>query len=296
MSGQDYYKVLGLQKGASAEEIKKAYRKLALQYHPDKNPGNREAEDRFKEINEAYAVLSDPDKKRQYDEFGSTGFHQRYSQEDIFRNFDVGDMFRDFGFGTDDIFGRMFGKGRGGGRGFGFQAAQAGEDFSMEVSVTLAESAKGCEKRVSYRRDGVREDLSVKIPAGIEDGAKLRIAGKGGHGPAGGRKGNLYLHVRIDPDPLFQREGADLVVERYISLTQALLGTTLEVPTLDQPKGIRVPPGIQPGTKIRLKGFGMPKMGGNGNGDLFVRIGVRIPESLTEEQRSLVEEMARAGL
>ena len=161
MATTDYYHTLGLKKGASPEDIKKAYRKLAVKYHPDKNPGNKQAEDRFKEINEAYAVLSDPEKKAQYDQIGSAGFHQRFSQEDIFRNFDVGDLFKDSGFGTDDIFTRIFGGGvhRGG---FG-GGPRRGEDFTMELPVTFHEAYTGCEKRVAFMRDGKREELSVKV-------------------------------------------------------------------------------------------------------------------------------------
>lgn len=294
MAEKDYYELLGLKKGASDDEIKKAYRKLALKFHPDKNPGNVEAENRFKEINEAYAVLSDPEKRRQYDQFGANGFHKRFSEEDIFRGFDVGDMFRDFGFGNEDIFSRMFHKG-GGSRG-GFRGGHKGEDLTMEVSVSLRDAAIGCEKRVSYRKNGVREDLSVKIPKGIVDGGKLRLQGKGGDGAFGGQPGDLYLVVRISDDPLFKREGDDLVIDKTVAYSEAVLGCSLDVPTLEQPKRIKVPPGIQPETKIRLKGLGMPRVGGHGQGDLYVRIGVKVPESLTPEQRRLVEELVKVGL
>jgi len=298
MAYTDYYEVLGLKKGATEAEIKKAYRKLAVKYHPDKNPGNKAAEDKFKEINEAYAVLSDPQKRAQYDQFGSSGFHQRYSQEDIFRGFDVGDLFKDMGFGTDDIFSRIFGGG-GGFRqgGFGFSGGRRkGEDFTMEVPITFRESYDGGEKRVAFMRDGKREELAVKIPAGVEDGARLRVAGKGGFGSGGGPAGDLYLIVKVGSDPLFTREGDDIVVERRIRFSDALLGTSLDVPTLEGTKRIRVPAGIQPGTKIRLKGLGFPRMGTSKKGDLFVRIGVTVPESLTPEQKALVEQLRAKGL
>jgi curved DNA-binding protein len=161
MAQTDYYEVLGLKKGASAEEIKKAFRKLAIKYHPDKNPGDKGAEDRFKEINEAYAVLSDAEKKAQYDQFGSTGFHQRYSQEDIFRNFNVDDLFKDAGFGTEDVFARIFG-GAGGFRqtrgfgGFG-SGKQRGENQTLELTVTFQEAFNGGEKRIAFMRDGKGE-------------------------------------------------------------------------------------------------------------------------------------------
>ncbi|WP_298438467.1 DnaJ C-terminal domain-containing protein [Geobacter sp.] len=296
MAQKDYYEVLGIKKGASEDEIKKAYRKLALKYHPDKNPGNREAEDRFKEINEAYAVLSDPQKRTQYDQFGSSGFHQRYSQEDIFRGFDVGDIFKDMGYGTDDIFSRIFGGGfRQGGFGFG-GGRQRGEDFSMELRVTFREAYDGCEKRVAFMRDGKREEISVKVPAGVESGARLRVAGKGGFGRGGGPAGDLYLIVQVGSDPVFSREGDDVVVERSVRFSDAALGTTLDVPTLEGTKRIKVPAGIQPGTKIRLKGLGFPHLGKAEKGDLYVRVGVTVPEALTAEQKALLEELRAKGL
>lgn len=295
MAEKDYYQLLGVKKGASAEEIKKAYRKLAVKYHPDKNPGDKQAEERFKEINEAYAVLSDPQKKAQYDQFGSTGFHQRFSQEDIFRGFDVGDIFKDMGYGTEDIFSRIFGGGfQAGGR---YRARkQRGEDYSMDLHISFRDAATGGEKRVSFLRDGVREDLSVKIPAGIENDAKLRIKGKGGQGLNGGPPGDLFLTVKVASDPEFVREGDDIIVERAIRFSEAALGTSLEVPTLEGNKRIRVPAGIQPGTKIRLKGFGFPRMGKSSKGDLFVRINVKVPQQLSPTQRKLLEELAENGL
>lgn len=295
MASKDYYQLLGLTKTASADEIKKAYRKMAVKYHPDKNPGDKEAEETFKQISEAYAVLSDPQKKTQYDQFGSSGFHQRYSQEDIFRNFDFGDIFKDMGYGSDDIFSRIFAGGAQGGTRFRTRK-QRGEDFSMELSVTFREAATGGEKRVSFMREGVREDLSVKIPAGIANDAKLRIQGKGGSGGNGGPAGDLYLTIKVATDPVFSREDDDIIVERSILFSEAALGTTLEVPTLDGAKRIKVPAGIQPGTKIRLKGFGIPHMGKTSKGDLFVKISVQVPEHLTAAQKKLIEELSEAGI
>ena len=297
MAHKDYYAVLGLKKGAESEEIKKAYRKLAVKYHPDKNPGDKQAEDRFKEINEAYAVLSDPQKKAQYDQFGSSGFHQRYSQEDIFRGFDVGDIFKDAGFDTSDIFSRIFG---GGGfqqqRGGGFARRRKGEDFDMELKVSFQEAFSGAEKRVAFTKDGVREELAVKVPAGIDTGARLRLAGKGGPGQGGGPSGDIYLNILVKPDPVFTREGDDLVVERHIRYSEATLGASLDVPTMEGTKRIKVPAGIQPGTKIRLKGFGFPHMGGSGKGDLYVRMQVKVPEQLSPRQQELLRELAQEGM
>ncbi len=298
MPSKDYYQILGLAKNASLDEIKRAFRKLAVKYHPDKNPGNKEAEEKFKEINEAYAVLSDPDKKAQYDRFGSAGFHQRYTQEDIFRGFDVGDLFKDMGFGTEDIFSRLFGGGaHHHHRGFHYNVGrQPGEDFTMELTVSFRDAFSGGEKRVAFKRDGRREEVMVKSPAGVSTGAKLRIKGKGGEGIRGGEPGDLFLVIQVAGDPLYAREGDDIVVEKQIRFTEAALGTSLDVETLDGAKRIKVPAGIQPGTRIRLKGLGFPHMEVGGRGDFYVRVGVSVPEQLTAAQRALLQDLAEKGL
>ena len=296
MAQVDYYKALGVEKGASADDIKKAFRKLAVKYHPDRNPDNKAAEDKFKEINEAYAVLSDPDKKQKYDTFGSSGFHQQYSQEDIFRGFDFGNAYKDMGggFGGEDIFSRLFG--RGGGRG-GFRSApQRGADHEMELTVSFRDAAHGAEKLIAFRRNGQREELKVKIPAGVDNGSKIRISGKGAQGEAGGTPGDLFLIIHVLPDPVFVRDGGDLFVERSIPFSAACLGISLDVPTLEGDKRIKVPAGMQPGTKIRLKGCGIKAVGSNAKGDLYVKISVHIPETLNSEQRKLVEGLAGKGL
>ncbi len=294
MAQADYYKILGIEKSASADEIKKAFRTLAVKYHPDRNQGDKQAEEKFKEINEAYAVLSDPDKKQQYDTFGSSGFHQQYSQEDIFRGFDFGGTFRDMGMGGgEDIFSRLFGRGgRGGFRG----GPRRGGDHEMEVSVSFRDAAHGAERLVAFRRSGVREELKIRIPAGVDNGSRIRVPGKGAQGEAGGEAGDLFLTITVLPDPVFSRDGGDLFVERSIPFSAACLGTPLEVPTLEGDKRIKVPAGIQPGTKIRLKGCGIKPLGSNARGDLFVKVSVHVPEALTSEQKKLVEELARKGL
>lgn len=299
MAQKDYYESLGIKKDASADEIKKSFRKLAVKFHPDRNQGDSAAEEKFKEINEAYAVLSDPEKRKQYDTFGSTGFHQQYSQEDIFKGFDFSGTFKDMGMGGgDDIFSRLFGGAfRRGGGGMGFnRGPRPGGDLSMEVDVGFREAAQGIEKLVAFRRNGVREELKVKIPAGVDNGSRIRIAGKGSAGENGGPNGDLYLEVKVANDASFTRDGGDLFVERAIRFSEACLGISIEVPTLEEPKRIKIPAGIQPGTKIRLKGCGIKALGSNAKGDLYVKINIHVPEGLNSSQKKLLEELAKAGL
>ncbi len=299
---KDYYAVLGLKKGASADEIKKAYRKQALKFHPDKNPDDKKAEEKFKEITEAYAVLSDPEKKRQYDQFGDAGFHQRYSQEDIYRNFDVGDIFREFGLGNEDIFGSIFGGRRnpfGGGSPFGggggTYRAVKGQDLVMKLSIPFRQAALGGERRIDYRRDGLVEQLQVRIPAGVESGQRLRVAGKGGQNPSGGPAGDLLLEIEVEADANFTREGNNLYVKVQIPFSGACLGTSIEIPTLDGNKRVKVPPGIASGGKIRLAGFGIaPRKGPKG--DLYAIVEVAVPKKLSAEQQELLAKLSEAGL
>ena len=299
MATTDYYKALGVDKNASPEEIKKAFRKLAVKYHPDRNPDNKAAEDKFKDINEAYAVLSDSKKKEEYDTYGSSGFHKQYSQEDIFRGFDFSNAYKDMGAGgSEDIFSRLFGGGfgRGGARG-GFRGGpQRGGDLEMEVEIGFRDAALGAEKQIAFRRSGQREELKIKIPSGVDNGSKIRITGKGGQGEGGGPDGDLFLIMRVLPDQLFTREGGDLFVDRTIPFSSACLGTSLDVPTLESDKRIKVPAGIQPGTKIRLKGCGIKPLSSNTKGDLYVKVAVHVPETLNAEQKKLVEELAKKGL
>jgi curved DNA-binding protein len=296
---KDYYAVLGVPKDAAAEAIKKAYRKLALKYHPDKNPGDKKAEEKFKEITEAYAVLSDPDKRKQYNQFGESGFHQRFSREDIFRGFDVGDIFREFGFGTEDIFSHLSGGGSGGRTPFHGGARPRtikGQDLVMRLSIPFRQAMLGGERRIDYRRDGKAEHLQVRIPAGIETGQKLRVTGRGGASPAGGPPGDLFLEIQVEPDPLFTREGNDLLVKVKIPFSGACLGTSIEVPTLEDVKRVKVPAGMAAGGKIRLKGFGVPHRGKGGKGDLYAVMEVAVPTGLTAAQKELVEKLREEGL
>lgn len=297
---KDYYAVLGVPKDATADAIKKAYRKLALKFHPDKNPGDKKAEEKFKEITEAYAVLSDPEKRKQYDSFGESGFHQRFSQEDIYRNFDVGDIFREFGFGTDDIFAHIFGGTAGRGRASFYgggrpRAALKGQDYAMRLSIPLRLAVTGGERRVDLRHDGRIEHLQVRIPAGIEAGQKLRVAGKGGESPSGGPPGDLFLEIEVEHDPLFSREGDNLYVKVQVPFSGACLGTSVDVPTLEGSKRVKVPAGMAGGGKIRLKGFGVPNRSGS-RGDLYAVVEVTVPARLTPRQKDLLEKLREEGM
>lgn len=317
---RDYYDILGVKKGASEEEIKKAYRRLALKHHPDRNQGNKDSEERFKEVSEAYAVLSDKKKKQEYDAVGYSGFHRRYSQEDIFRGFDIGDLFKDAGFGTEDVFSTIFGGGRRTARTVNFQdffntysqggggpfsgtagerhrASQKGADAIYDLAITLEEAASGTAKQVALRaEDGTLSKVTIKIPPGISTGKKLRIPGRGQRGEAGGQHGDLYIRITVNEHPVFKREGSDLYLDREIQFTQAALGTTISVDTLEGARTVRVPAGTQSHSKIRLRGYGLPHFQGKGRGDLYVRIMVRVPTKLDKRQRGLIEELLKEGI
>jgi curved DNA-binding protein len=309
----DYYKVLGVEKGADQEEVKKAYRKLAMKYHPDRNPDNREAEEKFKKISEAYAVLSDPEKRKQYDTYGSDQFSQRYSQEDIFRNSDLNEILRGFGFGGMGGGFRSSGRRGGftfqsGGGGFedlfrggqsGYSTPQKGEDLHYNLSINLEEAVAGAEKQISLRTEHGINEITVKIPAGINTGKKLRLSGKGYPGTNNGPHGDLYLNINVLPHPLFARDGNDIHLEKTLSFSQAVQGASIEVPTIDGSiKRVKVPAGTQCGTKIRLKGLGVPALKGSGapHGDQFVKINIDVPRKLTSAQANLIKKLADEGI
>jgi curved DNA-binding protein len=305
MAETDYYKALGVNKTATDDEIKKAYRKLAMKYHPDHAKGDKAAEEKFKQVSEAYAVLSDKEKRQQYDTFGSSGFHQRYSQEDIFRGFDMEDLLRGFGLG-----GAGFSTGRrGGGRKFSFgggspfgnfagqEAPVKGSDLIYELPITLLEAVTGASKQVSFQHGPQSENLTVKIPKGLITGKKLRISGKGEPGPYGGPAGDLYIKAKILDDPMFDVKGHDLHIKRSIKLTDALLGVTLAVPTIDGKElSLKIPAGVKHKTQLRLTGNGIPFMNEEIRGDMYVQIDVQMPKHLTKDQKKLIEQLAESGL
>ena len=307
---EDYYKTLGVDKNAPEDDIKKAYRKLAMKFHPDRNPGNKQAEEKFKKLSEAYAVLSDQEKRKQYDSFGSDAFRQRYSQEDIFRDFDLNDILREFGYGGG---GRTktftFGRGGGGsggdpfadlfggGQGYARQMPQKGQDYEYNISITLEESVFGAEKKLSLQKEDRVEEINIKVPPGISNGKKLRLAGKGSPGYNRGLSGDLYLNITILPHPIFARDGVDIYVEKSVNYSQAALGTTIDVPTLEGTnKRIKIPAGTQNYTKIRMKGYGVPNLKDGGKGDQYVKISVNVPKKLTDRQAQLIKKLAEEGL
>ena len=352
---RDYYEVLGLKKGASDDQIKKAYRQMAKKYHPDLNPGDKKAEAAFKEVNEAYSVLSDPEKKARYDQFGHAGVDPNYGAGSAGTgaggfDFDFGDL--------GDIFGSFFGGG------FSSQRSNAnmpmrGRDVATNVVLSFEEAAKGCTKTVEISHienctecggTGARKGTSpsicpdcggrgqvkaqqrtpfgvisttrvcsrcggkgkiiasacpvcngtgriqrtrkydVDIPMGIDDKQIVNIKGKGDAGINGGPTGDLRINITVRPHPIFERDGSDLFCEIPITFTQAVLGTKLEIPTLDGKESYTIGEGTQPGDVFKLKGKGVPNINGRGKGDLFVKVAVEVPKGLNEKQKNLLRQ------
>ena len=330
MEFQDYYAVLGVPKTATEKQVRTAYRKLARQHHPDVNPGNQEAEDRFKQINEAYEVLSDPDKRKKYDEVGShwreyeqwqrtqgaAGGTQPSDWEGFgaqgpggvryeYRTVDAEDL-RDM-FGDEspfsDFFQSMFGEGSGtqsGRRGRAARAPRprAGADLEQPVEVSLADAYRGTPMQLELRgADGTTRRLEVKIPAGVRTGSRVRVRGQGSPGQGGAPAGDIYLVVTVAPDPRFERRGDDLHTQIRVPVETLLLGGEAQVPTPDgRTLALSIPPGTQDGRVFRLRGQGMPRLGtSNVRGDLHAEVHATLPERLSRRQRELIQEFARSG-
>lgn len=307
MTTSDYYQILGVSKQAGDDEIKKAYRKLAVKYHPDHNQGDKKAEEKFKELSEAYAVLGDKEKRRQYDAYGHTEFRQQYSRDDIFRNFDFGDIFGEFGFGGrggrasryswDDPAGgyeQFFGNFGYGGR---QPRRQKGADISYDLHINLHDVVFGAEKLIAFNTDDGVTKVTAKIPAGMKSGKKLRLAGKGHPSPNGGQTGDLLVKVIVEPHPRFIREGDDLIMDIRIKPTESLLGTEKIIETLDgKALNLKVPAGTSSQAKLRIRGHGVTRMKSGVRGDLFVRVLIDMPSKLTERQKTLLKELADEGL
>jgi len=294
---RDYYEILGVSRGASAEELKKAYRELALKSHPDRvaPEKKKEAEEKFKEISEAYAVLTDPQKRSLYDQYGHSGVDQKFRQEDIFRGTDFRSVFEGFGdFNGGGVFETVFGDlgfdlfgTRGRKRRRGGSAERAEErrrDVEAPLPVTLEEAFHGTQKTVGV---GART-LTVTVPPGVKKGSRLRMKGEAEDGAS-----DLYLVVEVLPHQSFRLEGGDLVTDVTATLPQAILGAELSVPTMQGNVMMRIPAGTQSGSTFRLRGKGMPELKGKGAGDELVKVNVEIPRKLSPRQKELVEELAR---
>ena len=357
---RDYYEVLGVEKNASAEDIKKAYRKKAIQYHPDKNPGDKEAEEKFKEAAEAYEVLSNPEKRQRYDQFGFAGMGgqgysgQGMSMDDIFSQF--GDLFADFGLGS------FFGGGFGGGSRSGRVVREQGSNIRVKVKLSLQEIEKGVKKKIKVNKyvtcdhchgsgsengetatcphcngrgqvvktvnsifgqmqtastcpncggtgkviknkctrcngEGIvkgEEVIEIDIPAGVGEGMQLTLRGKGGAGPHNGVSGDLLVLIEEEPHPDFERDGSNLIYNLFISVTDAILGTDVEVPTVSGKVRIKITPGTQSGKVLRLRGKGLPNVNSYGTGDLLVNVNVWIPKKVTKEEEKVLQGLSKS--
>ncbi len=291
MAGKDYYKVLGISRSASEREIKQAYRRLARQYHPDVNPGDKSAEERFKQINEAYEVLSDKENRQKYDQYGdqwqyADQFAQAQQQASFWGFRPGGGATRihfsqgDFGSLFDDLL-RGFGSGR-------QPRAARGQNIEVSVEVTLEEAYHGATRRISLE-EGKR--LEVKIPPGVGNGSRVRLAGKGGG--SGGVKGDLYLVTSVKPHKLFERRGDDLYIGVAVPLVVAMLGGEVQVPTLKGKLVLKIPPETQNGRSFRLKGQGMPHLGNSTRGDLVAKVNVVLPANLTPQEKELFKQLGQ---
>lgn len=298
---RDYYETLGVSRSATPEEIKSAFRKLARKHHPDIAKDKKAAEEKFKEINEAYEVLSDPEKRRKYDEYGR-GWQQAGGQPPPeWRDFrDTGGSGAEFHFGGtgfSDFFEQLFGARRGGSSAFGrdfTEMPERGRDVQADILVTLEEALNGSVRQISFRRGSSQkqETFTVKIPKGVQEGQLIRLAGQGGKGAAGGEPGDLFLRVRLQQHPDFRVEGDDVHHNLELPIYQAVLGCETHVPTLEGTARLRIPPGTQNGKKFRLGGKGLPVKGG-GRGNLYVIIEVRLPEHISAAELDLWRQIAQ---
>ncbi len=352
MAKRDYYEVLGVGKDASADEIKRVYRRQAMKYHPDKNPDDKEAEAKFKECAEAYEVLSDPTKRQQYNQYGHDGLRGAGMHD--FSRMNVEDIFSMFGF--EDFFGGIFG-GRGG-RSSRRTGPARGYDLETTVELTLRDIANGAEKTIEFTRQDIcgsctgtgsaqgsspgkcptcggsgqtargggffqmvstcrqcsgsgrvvtnpckkcrgsgkvpkKRTVNIKIPAGVHEGQGIRVSAEGEPGRGGGPRGDLYCYVRVKPHEFLQRDGNDLIAVVPISFTQATLGTTIDVPSINGTKGLKIPPGTQYGSVFRIKGQGLPDMRTHRTGDELVQVTIETPAKLNAEQQELLRKFAR---
>jgi DnaJ-class molecular chaperone len=322
MANKDYYQVLGVDRNASDKEIKQAYRRLARKHHPDLNPGDKSAEARFKEMNEAYEVLSNPEKRKKYDQFGdqweyADQFAKAGGQQGVRWDTGTGGTTFEYGdvSGLGDIFSSLFGD-----TGLGSRmrsGPRRGQDVESPVEISLEEAYHGSRRVIQLQTSepctacggtgkvgnrvctmcggaggkSVPRRLEVKIPPGVRDSSRIRMAGEGAPGRAGGSKGDLYLIVKILPHKLFERKGDDLYTEVSVPLATAVLGGEVRLPTLDGSLSLKIPPETQNGKLFRLAGKGMPQLGNANHGSMFAKANVVLPTNLTEEERRLFEKL-----
>ncbi len=323
MKYKDYYKILGVSRDATQEEIQRAYRKLARKYHPDVNK-SADAEEKFKEINEAYEVLRDPEKRKKYDQLGTSWEHgQDFSPPpgwDFHVEYEEGPFgtrrtYYWTGSGADgfsDFFEALFGSGGFGKRarthrehegfeGFGFRMPQRGRDYEATIKISLEDAYRGGTKNITIQTQEIGPDgrpilkekeYQVKIPPGVLPGQKIRLAGQGGEGIDGGERGDLYLKVEIEPHPVFRLKGRDLYIDLPITPWEAALGGKVTINTLSGPISVNIPPGIQSGQKLRIKGKGMPNPKGE-PGDLYAVVKIVVPKSLSPKEKELFEELRK---
>jgi curved DNA-binding protein len=303
---RDLYAVLGVARDADADAIKTAYRKLARKFHPDVNPGDKKAEDRFKEISEAYAVLEDTEKRALYDEFGDVtleaGFDANAAR--AARRFGgagpgAGAGGGEFAFDLDDLLGGMFGGGRARGAGRRRAAAFRGEDMEITLELEFLEAARGTTKQISVARPDASgqpqlERVSVRIPPGVDEGGRIRLPGKGAEGAGGGPAGDLYARIRVRPHAWFRRDGRDLHLDLPVTIAEATLGAKIEIPTLEGTATVTVPPGSDSGRRLRLRGKGIPAPQGSGaRGDLYATVQIRVPVGLDAAATDTLRSLAR---
>ncbi len=296
---RDYYETLGVSRSATSEEIKSAFRKLARKHHPDLAKDKKAAEEKFKGINEAYEVLSDPEKRKKYDEYGQ-GWQQAGGQPppdwQEFKGPGMGGTeFQFGGTGFSDFFEHLFGTRRGGFSAFGTpgEIPERGEDIQADILVSLEEALNGSVRKISFRRGPAKkqETFTVKIPKGVREGQLIRLAGQGGPGTAGGQPGDLFLRVRLQQHPDFRVEGGNVSHDLELPVYKAVLGCEVPVPTLEGMAKLRIPQGTQNGKRFRLSGKGLPLKDG-GRGDLFVMVDVRLPEHISTEELDLWKQIA----
>ena len=294
---RDLYEVLGVARGADADAIRTSYRALARKFHPDLNQGRSESEERFKEVSEAYAVLSDPEKRALYDEFGAVSLDAGFNAEAARGSRRFGGGFGQpggdgYGFDINDVLGSVFG-GRARRSGVSFR----GEDLEVTLELEFLEAARGATRQINVMRPGpdgrpASERVTVRIPPGVDDGGRIRIPGKGAESRGGGPAGDLFAKIRIRPCATFRRDGRDLLLDLPVTVSEATLGARIEIPTLDGSATVTIPPGSDSGRRLRLRGKGIADPKSGTRGELYVTVQIRVPVGLDADARAKLRELA----